>query len=166
MSIVVPAPRHLVMYDGIRGGGSYWLALFFVACVGLGQFIVLNLFLAVLLGNIDTHVSARQHTDLHQGELEISAIHSLDCEAAHKTKATHMPLSHFHHYVSVKSPVRRTSTSASWIPGRGRRPGIAGKELWRCFLKLQLNGDSTHSCFSTHVAKAQCTSFAYDCGFA
>eukprot|EP00752_Nemacystus_decipiens_P007034 g6310.t1 len=42
-----------VMYDGIRGGGSFWYSTFFVACVGLGQFVVLNLFLAVLLGNID-----------------------------------------------------------------------------------------------------------------
>lgn len=45
------------MYDGIRGGGSYWCSLFFVACVGLGQFVVLNLFLSVLLGNIDMIVS-------------------------------------------------------------------------------------------------------------
>ena len=45
------------MYDGIRGGGSYWYSIFFVACVGLGQFVVLNLFLAVLLGNIDMIVS-------------------------------------------------------------------------------------------------------------
>lgn len=45
------------MYDGIRGGGSYWYSLFFVACVGLGQFVVLNLFLSVLLGNIDMIVS-------------------------------------------------------------------------------------------------------------
>jgi len=45
------------MYDGIRGGGSYWYSIFFVACVGLGQFVALNLFLAVLLSNIDTSVS-------------------------------------------------------------------------------------------------------------
>ncbi len=45
------------MYDGIRGGGSYWYSIFFVACVGLGQFVALNLFLAVLLSNIDTNVS-------------------------------------------------------------------------------------------------------------
>lgn len=46
------------MYDGIRGGGSYWYSIFFVSCVGLGQFVVLNLFLAVLLGNIDMIVSS------------------------------------------------------------------------------------------------------------
>lgn len=45
------------MYDGIRGGGSFWYSLFFVVCVGLGQFVVLNLFLSVLLGNIDMIVS-------------------------------------------------------------------------------------------------------------
>lgn len=44
------------MYDGIRGGGSYWYSMFFVACVALGQFVVLNLFLAILLSNIDTIV--------------------------------------------------------------------------------------------------------------
>lgn len=50
--------RNQVMYDGIRGGGSYWYSIFFVSCVGLGQFVVLNLFLAVLLGNIDMIVSS------------------------------------------------------------------------------------------------------------
>lgn len=49
--------RNQVMYDGVRGGGSYWYSLFFVTCVVLGQFVVLNLFLSVLLGNIDTIVS-------------------------------------------------------------------------------------------------------------
>lgn len=47
------------MYDGIRGGGSFWYSLFFVVCVGLGQFVVLNLFLSVLLGNIDMIVSVK-----------------------------------------------------------------------------------------------------------
>ena len=44
------------MYDGIRGQGSFWYSMFFVACVALGQFVVLNMFLAILLGNIDTIV--------------------------------------------------------------------------------------------------------------
>lgn len=54
------------MYDGIRGGGSYWYSLFFVACVGLGQFVVLNLFLAVLLGNIDMFVSGGRTLSRHR----------------------------------------------------------------------------------------------------
>ena len=54
------------MYDGIRGGGSYWYSTFFVACVGLGQFVALNLFLAVLLSNIDTSVSG-MHSLSHPG---------------------------------------------------------------------------------------------------
>lgn len=40
------------MYNGIRAA-SWWAALYFIALVVLGNFIVLNLFLAILLGQFE-----------------------------------------------------------------------------------------------------------------
>lgn len=41
-----------VMHDAMRASGA-WASLYFVALVVIGTFIVLNLFLAILLGNFE-----------------------------------------------------------------------------------------------------------------
>ena len=41
-----------VMYDGMAASGS-WSALYFVALLVIGNFLVLNLFVAILLSNIE-----------------------------------------------------------------------------------------------------------------
>ncbi|CAM9780756.1 unnamed protein product [Chrysoparadoxa australica] len=61
-AIITGEDWNLVMYDGIRGGDSMWFSLYFLVCVGLGQFIVLNLFLAILLSNFDSEHQPAEST--------------------------------------------------------------------------------------------------------
>ena len=42
-----------VMYDGVRGGGNSYYSLYFIMLIILGNIIMLNLFLAILLGNFE-----------------------------------------------------------------------------------------------------------------
>merc|ERR1719326_2825660 len=43
---------NVVMYDGMRGAGWH-SAFFFIVCVLIGNFLVLNLFLAILMSNFE-----------------------------------------------------------------------------------------------------------------
>lgn len=57
-----------VLYDGIRSTGPH-AALFFIAVVVLGHYIVLNLFLAILLDNFGNENESKQQEQHGQGQL-------------------------------------------------------------------------------------------------
>ena len=58
-----------VMYDGIRAGGG-GAALYFIVMVILGDFIILNLFLAILLTNFDGLDEAQKEETEHNEQYE------------------------------------------------------------------------------------------------
>jgi len=61
--VVTGEDYNMIMYDAIRSKG-YWSCLFFIACLMLGNIIVLNLFLAILLSNFDLANQAERTEEL------------------------------------------------------------------------------------------------------
>jgi hypothetical protein len=57
-----------VLYDGVRSTGPH-AALFFIAVVVLGHYVVLNLFLAILLDNFGSDDESKQQEQQGQGQL-------------------------------------------------------------------------------------------------